>query len=144
MRFVIWRMVIAGFLVMLALVTVGNGGSAVWKSVSVRAPVSRAVFAPVGTVASPVGFVLASQEFSDPSWVMPDLGGWRLNAAKREILRLTDDNVSSLKSHDASGAGRAQFWDPDWKVCSQNVPPGARITTTTTIDFGVVKIRENC
>lgn len=144
MRFVIWRMVIAVFLVMLALVTVGSGRSAVWKSVWVRVPVSWAVFAPVGTVASPVGFVLASQEFSDPSWVMPDLGGWRLNAAKREILRLTDDNVSSLKSHDASGAGRAQFWDPDWKVCSQNVPPGARITTTTTIDFGVVKIRENC
>jgi hypothetical protein len=64
--------------------------------------------------------------------------------AKREILRLTDYNVSTLRSHDASGAGRAQFWDPDWKVCSQNVPPGGRITTTTIIDFGVVKIREHC
>jgi hypothetical protein len=64
--------------------------------------------------------------------------------ARREILRLTDYNVSTLRSHDASGAGRAQLWDPDWKVCSQNVPPGGRITTTTIIDFGVVKIREHC
>ena len=144
MRFVIWRMVAAVFLAMLALFTVGNGRSAVQGPASVHAPVSRAVFAPAGAVVSPVGLALASQELSDPSWAMPDLTGWRLNAAKRQILRLTDGNVSSLKSHDASGARRAQFWDPDWKVCSQNVPPGARITTTTTIDFGVVKIRENC
>jgi hypothetical protein len=144
MRFVTWRMVSAVVLAMLALVTAGSGESTAQQPVSARTLALSAVSAPAGTVASPVGFVAVSHKFSEPSWMMPDLRGWRLNAAKREILRLTDDNVSSLRSHDASGARRAQFWDPDWKVCSQNVPPGARITTTTTIDFGVVKIRENC
>ena len=144
MWFVIWRMVAAVFLAMLTLVTAENGRPAIQRPGSVSEPVSRAVFTFAGAAAAPVGFAVVSQKFSDPSWAMPDLTGWRLNAAKREILRLTDGNVSFLKSHDASGARRAQFWDPDWKVCSQNVPPGARITTTTTIDFGVVKIRENC
>lgn len=82
MRFVIWRMVIAVFIVMLALVTVGNGISAVRGSVSVRAPISRAVFAPVGTVVSPAGFALASKGLSDPSWVMPDLTGGGLTRRK--------------------------------------------------------------
>jgi hypothetical protein len=103
--------------------------------------ISSAVSVPAGAITSPGGLTVA---FSEPSWAMPDLRGWRLNAAKREILRLTDGNVASLKSHDATGAGRAQFWDPNWRVCSQNVPPGAKITTTTTIDFGVAKIREAC
>ena len=144
MWFVIWRVVAAVLLAMLTLATAENGRPTIQRPVSVSEPVSRAVFGLAGTAASPAGFAMVSQELSDPSWVMPDLTGWRLNAAKREILRLTDGNVSSLKSHDGSGSRRAQFWDPDWKVCSQNVPSGARITTTTTIDFGVVKIRENC
>jgi hypothetical protein len=143
MRFVAWHMAPAVF-TMLALAAAGSGKSTAQQPVPAYTLISAAVSVPAGTTASPVGFAAVSQELSEPSWIMPDLRGWRLNAAKREILRLTDDNVSSLKSHDASGAGRAQFWDPDWKVCSQNVPPGARITTTTTIDFGVVKIRENC
>ena len=143
MRFLTWFMAPWVVLVMLVLVTVESGKCAAGQAVSARVPVPS-LSVPASTVPSPVGFVAVLQKFSEPSWTMPDLRGWRLNAAKREILRLTDDNVSSLRSHDVSGARRAQFWDPDWKVCSQNVPPGARITTTTTIDFGVVKIRENC
>jgi hypothetical protein len=134
-----WRMAPVVFLTMLALAA-GNGKftahQPVWTGTSAAA-------APTGILA-PVRLAITSQKFSEPSWTMPDLRGWRLNAAKREILRLTDYNVASLKSHDASGAGREQFWDPNWKVCEQNVPPGARVTTTTTIDFGVVKIKENC
>jgi hypothetical protein len=75
-----------------------------------------------GKGAAPVSITIAPQDFSEPSWTMPNLRGWRLNAAKRELLRLTDYNVASLKSHDASGAGRTQFWDSNWKVCEQNVP----------------------
>jgi hypothetical protein len=129
---------------MLALATAGSGKPTTQQAVSAHTPVSSVVSLPAATISSSVDFTVILQKFSEPNWTMPDLGGWRLNAAKREILRLTDDNVSSLRSHDASGARRTQFCDPDWKVCSQNVSPGARITTTTTIDFGVVKIRENC
>lgn len=144
MRFVTWRITPAVFFTMLALAAAGSGQSTARQSVSADAPASSTVSGSAGTSVSPVSFAAVSQEFSEPSWTMPNLRGWRLNAAKREILRLTDDNVSSLKSHDASGGRRAQLWDPNWKVCSQNVPPGARITTTTTIDFAVVKIREHC
>ncbi|MBV9057610.1 MAG: hypothetical protein JO296_13805 [Pseudonocardiales bacterium] len=129
-------------LTMLILVT-GNDKSSARQPVWVHTLAYPAILS-ASLVAAPASYVIASQEFLEPSWTMPDLHGWRLNAAKREILRLTDYNVASLKSHDASGARRAQFWDPDWKVCSQNIPPGTRISTTTTIDFGVVKIKENC
>jgi len=142
MRFVTSCVAFVVVLMILVLAAIGSGKPATRPPILAHTPVLPAVSFPVGAVASSVGFVAV--EFSEPSWVMPDLRGWRLNAAKREVLRLTQGNVSSLKSHDASGTGRAQFWDPNWKVCSQNVPPGARITTTTTVDFGVVKIREHC
>jgi hypothetical protein len=138
-----WRMAPVVFLMMMAL-AIGNDAPTALRPVWRQASGSPATTASAEVIADPASFSPASQEFSEPSWTMPDLRGWRLNAAKREILRLTDYNVASLRSHDASGAGRAQFWDPNWKVCSQNVPPGARITTTTTIDFGVVKIKETC
>lgn len=128
-------------LMMLALATAGSNKSATRSPILAHAPISSIVSFPAGNIASSVDVTTA--ELSEPSWVMPDLRGWRLNAAKREIPRLTQGNASSLKLHDASGAARTQFWDPNWKVCSQNVPPGAKITTTTTIDFGVVKIREH-
>lgn len=142
MRFVTPCMASVVVLIIPVLAATGSGKPAARPFILAHAPVSPAVSFPVDNAASSASF--ATVEFSEPSWAMPDLRGWRLNAAKREVLRLTQDNVSSFKSHDASGAGRAQFWDPNWKVCSQNVPPGARITTTTTIDFSVVKVREHC
>lgn len=47
-------------------------------------------------------------------------------------------------SHDPSGAGREQTIDRNWKVCDQNVPAGAQITPDTAIDFGAVKLAEDC
>jgi hypothetical protein len=34
--------------------------------------------------------------------------------------------------------------DRNWKVCTQSVPPGATITAETQIDFGVVRLEEDC
>jgi hypothetical protein len=78
------------------------------------------------------------------SATMPDLVGWRLQSAQDRIQSLTNFEIAVTTSHDATGAGRHQVWDRNWKVCSQNIPPGAAIDTGTRIDFGAVKIEESC
>uniref|UniRef100_UPI000FCC4DDF hypothetical protein n=1 Tax=Actinacidiphila soli TaxID=2487275 RepID=UPI000FCC4DDF len=50
----------------------------------------------------------------------------------------------SLDSHDSLGRGRHQILDRDWKVCSQNYAAGKSVPTDTTLDFGAVKLDENC
>ena len=75
---------------------------------------------------------------------MPDLVGWNLQDAQNAIQKLTSNAIFVTTSHDATGAGRRQILDRDWKVCTQNVPPGSTITAKTTIDFGAVKLDERC
>ncbi len=71
---------------------------------------------------------------------MPNLVGSNLQEAQDAIQALTGDKVLFTESHDATGAGRHQILDRDWKVCSQNVRPGATITAATAIDFGAAKL----
>lgn len=78
------------------------------------------------------------------SWVMPNLVGSNLQDAQNAIQRLTENAIFVTTSHDATGAGRQQVLDRNWKVCIQNVPPGHRIQADTTIDFGAVKTDERC
>jgi hypothetical protein len=75
---------------------------------------------------------------------MPNLVGSNLQDAQDAIQKLTGDKVFLTKSHDATGAGRHQILDRDWKVCAQNVKAGATITTSTVIDFAAAKLSENC
>jgi hypothetical protein len=78
------------------------------------------------------------------SWTMPNLVGANLQEAQDAIQALTGNAIFFTKSHDATGAGRHQILDRDWKVCSQNVPPGTKITADTAIDFGAAKVDERC
>lgn len=78
------------------------------------------------------------------SWTMPNLVGANLQEAQDAIQALTGNAIFFTKSHDATGAGRHQILDRDWKVCSQNVPPGTKITADTAIDFGAAKLDERC
>lgn len=50
----------------------------------------------------------------------------------------------ALTSHDALGRDRLQALDRNWQVCSQNYAPGKTIPTDTTLDFGAVKLDEQC
>ncbi|MGQ0719141.1 MAG: PASTA domain-containing protein [Pseudonocardiales bacterium] len=75
---------------------------------------------------------------------MPDLVGSNLQEAQDTIQRLTDFGITVTRSHDATGAGRQQVLDQNWRVCSQSIPPGATITSSTMIDFGAVKRSERC
>ena len=75
---------------------------------------------------------------------MPNLVGSNLQAAQDRIQAITGNPVFITFSHDATGQGRHQVLDSDWKVCSQNVVPGASIDSGTRIDFGAVKLTEIC
>jgi beta-lactam-binding protein with PASTA domain len=77
-------------------------------------------------------------------WTMPNLVGANLQQAQDRIQALTGDKVFFTSSHDATGKGRNQVLDSNWKVCAQNVAAGTPITTDTKIDFGAVKLTENC
>ena len=77
-------------------------------------------------------------------WIMPNLVGANLQDAQDRIQALTGKAIFFTSSHDVSGRGRHQILDRDWRVCSQNVPPGATIIVSTKIDFGVVKLTEGC
>lgn len=78
------------------------------------------------------------------SWVMPNLVGQNLQAAQNTIQELTADAVFFTSSVDATGQGRAQVVDANWKVCAQNVKPGDIITANTKIEFAAVKLTERC
>lgn len=77
-------------------------------------------------------------------WVMPNLVGSDLQAAQDQIQALTGNPTFITLSHDATGQARQQVVDSNWKVCSQNIAPGATIDPNTKIDFGTVKQTENC
>src|SRR5216117_311184 len=81
---------------------------------------------------------------AEEQWVMPNLVGSVLQDAQDEIQSLTGGAIFYTDSHDLTGEDRHQMLDSDWQVCTQDVDPGAPLTTTTQIDFGVVKLYETC
>jgi hypothetical protein len=90
-----------------------------------------------------------SSRSSSPSaaakqWTMPNMIGNNLQQAQDQMQKLTGDPVFVTLSHDATGQKRNQLVDRNWKVCSQNVPPGQPLTLDSKIDFGAVKVAEPC
>lgn len=77
-------------------------------------------------------------------WTMPNLVGGNLQDAQNRIQALTGDPLFLTSSHDATGRQRFQIRDRDWRVCTQNVAPGARFAMSAKIDFGAVKLTERC
>ena len=75
---------------------------------------------------------------------MPNLVESNLQDAQNAIQTLTDFGIAVTTSHDETGAGREQVLDRNWKVCSQNIAHGKTITTSTKIEFGAVKLEEDC
>jgi hypothetical protein len=77
-------------------------------------------------------------------WTMPNLVGKNLQEAQDAIQELTDFEIPITSSHDATGAGREQLLDRNWKVCSQNIAAGTEISSASRIDFGAVRTDERC
>lgn len=72
---------------------------------------------------------------------VPNLVGKGLQSAQDQAQ---DAGFYSLASHDALGRDRMQAFDRNWKVCSQNVAAGKTVPTDTKLDFGTVKLEEDC
>ncbi|MEN3264631.1 PASTA domain-containing protein [Pseudonocardia sp.] len=112
------------------------------------APTTVAVAVPApAPQSSPAAVPQSSTAVAAPvaeSWTMPDLVGSGLQEAQDSMQELTAFGIAITTSHDATGAGRMQVSDRNWKVCSQNVPPGATVTPNTPVDFGAVKLGEEC
>jgi PASTA domain len=106
------------------------------------APTTVIVTVPVPAPAAPTPAPTSTP--IQTSWTMPNLVGSGLQDAQDAIQRLTGYGIAVTTSHDATGAGRMQVSDRNWKVCSQNIAPGETITSGTRIDFGVVKLDEDC
>ena len=99
-----------------------------------------------GIAALAIGLTATPVAHADPSWTMPNLVGTDLQGAQDAIQSLTHGEVWLSTSTDLTGKGRAQIVDRNWTVCSSTPSPGAAFTatTTTTIDFGVVRDTETC
>jgi hypothetical protein len=79
----------------------------------------------------------------DGSFVMPNEVGKGLQASQDDLQAISGDPLHYSASRDAL-ADRFQIIDSDWKVCSQNVAPGTRVTSNMTVTFRVVKLDETC
>lgn len=77
-------------------------------------------------------------------WVMPNLVGSKLQQAQDAIQKLTGNPAFITLSHDVTGQSRSQVLDSNWKVCFQNVAAGATFDKNAKIDFGAVKLAEQC
>lgn len=129
------RILLAVFLAALALGVASCGGPTATQPAQTSAPVAPTI---------PGSPSAAAPTPAQASWTMPDLIGTNLQDAQDAIQKLTDFGIVLTTSHDATGADREQLVDRNWKVCSQNIAPGATINASTMIDFGTVKIDESC
>jgi len=99
----------------------------------------------VAAIAAGVALATSPTAAAEQSWTMPNLIGMDLQGAQDAIQSLTRGSVWYSGSSDLTGKGRAQILDRNWQVCTSTPAPGARITSTTAIRFGVVRIdTETC
>lgn len=98
----------------------------------------------IAAVTVGVAIALSPAASAEPTWSMPNLIGMDLQGAQDAIQSLTDGEVWFSSSTDLTGKGRAQISDRNWQVCSSTPPAGAKFTVSTKIDFGVVRVSEDC
>ncbi len=80
-------------------------------------------------------------EDSGKEAAVPDFVGMGLQSAQDTAQA---EGFHALTSHDSLGRDRMQAFDRNWKVCSQNVKAGRTVSTETDLDFGAVKLEEDC
>lgn len=143
--------------VVLFLVGVGIGGSGDGRTTTAGsaepAPtVTRTVTVTVSPAAAPDADAPATEAAAParaqapaPSEAeratVPDFVGMVLQTAQDTAQA---EGFFLLTSHDSTGAGRMQVLDRNWRVCSQSRAAGTSVPTSTTLDFGAVKLEESC
>jgi hypothetical protein len=111
------------------------------KTVEVTPPPVKVTVTTSPQASSQVG---NSSAAADGSFVMPNEVGKGLQASQDDLQAVSGDPLYFSASRDALGAHRFQIIDADWKVCSQSVQPGTRVTSKMTVTFNVVKLDETC
>lgn len=97
-----------------------------------KSPISAGV---VGTVAPS----------NEGTFSMPDEVGKNLQAAQDDLQAVSGNPFFFSGSEDATGAGRAQFLDSGWQVCSQDPAPGTEVRDDADdVLFYVVRNSERC
>lgn len=81
---------------------------------------------------------------SDGAFTMPNEVGKGLQDAQDHIQAVSGNPLYITSSTDATGQGRSQIIDRNWKVCAQNVAPGERVDEDSDISFAAVKLGESC
>lgn len=89
----------------------------------------------------PKGKAKASAEDSGEEAPVPNFVGMGLQSAQ-DAAQAKD--FYGLSSHDSLGRDRLQALDRNWKVCSQNIKAGKTVATESKLDFGAVKLEEDC
>ena len=95
-----------------------------------------------GAVSPPAG--APQPEPTASAFTMPNEVGANLQKAQDDIQRTSGNPLFITRSEDATGAGRHQILDRNWKVCSQNVPTGTNVDQSVAIVLGVVQLTESC
>lgn len=75
------------------------------------------------------------------TFVMPSLVGMVLQDAQ-DSLQAKGSYL--LDQRDASGKGRLQILDDNWKVCSQSPAPGTKTSVSDMVTLSSVKLSERC
>ena len=78
---------------------------------------------------------------SATSFTMPDLIGMGLQDAQDA---LQSQGSYLLDQQDASGLGRLQMIDSNWKICTQSPTAGSEVGIQSTVQLGAVKLDETC
>jgi len=83
----------------------------------------------------------AEPSATESTFAMPDVVG--------TVLQDAQDRLQSLGSYlmdqrDASGLGRLQVLDSNWKVCAQDPAPGTVAPISTLVTLDSVKLSETC
>lgn len=75
-------------------------------------------------------------------FTMPNLVGRNLQGAQ-DTLQALDSYL--LNEQDATGRGRSQILDRDWRVCTQIPKPGTKqVSVIRVVVLGAVKLSERC
>ncbi|MFE3375462.1 hypothetical protein [Streptomyces anulatus] len=91
--------------------------------------------------ADPVEKAKPTAEGASKETPVPDFVGMGLQSAQDTAQA---KGFYGLTSHDSLGRDRMQAFDRNWKVCSQNIKAGKTVSTETGLDFGAVKLEEDC
>ena len=84
---------------------------------------------------------LAPAEAVAETFKMPSVVGMNLQDAQ-DLLQSLGSYV--MDQEDASGRGRLQLLDRNWKVCTQDPGAGKSVDISAVVTLGSVKLGESC